>query len=110
MVQLTVQMTAASGRAHELIEALHLLMRHSRRPGGCTRAHIAADVDRANAYWYCEDWESAEALDEELKSERFRQLLALMETSAEAPCLELRMVSETHGLEYVGAHRGAPPQ
>jgi quinol monooxygenase YgiN len=110
MVQLTVQMATSTGRAHELIEALRVLRRRSLRPGGCASVHISADVDQANAYWYCEDWESAEALDEELKSERFSQLLALMEASDGEPRLEIRLVSETRGLEYVSALRGVPAQ
>ncbi len=84
MVQLTVRLTAASGRAHELIEALHALMRHSRRLRGCTDAHIAADVDEANSFWYSEDWQDEPSLAEELRTDRFSQLLSLMETSATA--------------------------
>jgi len=109
MVQLSVRLTAGAGRVHDLIEALHGLMRHSRRLRGCTDAHIAADVDEANAYWYWEDWESDEALEAELKTDRFSQLLALMETSAHPPVLEFRMITELRGLEYVSAVREQLP-
>ena len=107
MVQLTLRLTAASGRAHELVEALHALTRHTRRQGGCFGAHIAADVDEANAFWYWEDWEDHEALEEEMRTERFSQLLALMETSSQPPVMEFRVVAETRGLEYVSAVREA---
>jgi quinol monooxygenase YgiN len=105
MVQMTVRLTATSGRAPQLVEALHALMRHSRGHGGCSDAHIAADVDEANAFWYCEDWEDERALEEELRSDRFSQLLALMETSVKPPTLEFRMVADTRGLDYVTAAR-----
>ena len=104
MVQLTLRLTATSGRAHELIEALHALMRHSRRQRGCTDAQIAADVDEANAYWYWEDWDQS-ALERELKTDRFSQLLALIETSAHPPVIAFRTITETRGLEYVTAVR-----
>jgi quinol monooxygenase YgiN len=107
MVQLTVRLTAISGRAHQLIEALHTLMRQARRSGGCATAHIAADVDEANSFWYVEDWQDAAALEGDLKTERFSQLLALLETSAQPPALEFRMVGETRGLEYITAVREA---
>ena len=80
-------------------------MRQARRSGGCTSAHIAADVDEANAFWYVEDWQDAAALEGDLKTDRFSQLLALMETSEQPPALEFRMVGETRGLDYVAAAR-----
>lgn len=107
MVQLTARLTAASGRAHDLVGALQTLMRQARRQGGCADAHIAADVNEANTFWYVEDWPDPEALDTELTSDRFSQLLALMETSAQPPVLEFRMVAETRGLDYVTAAREA---
>jgi quinol monooxygenase YgiN len=107
MVQLTVRLTSAAGRAHDLVGALQTLMRQARRQGGCADAHIAADVDEANTFWYVEDWPDPGALETELTSDRFSQLLALMETSAQPPALEFRMVAETRGLDYVTAAREA---
>jgi quinol monooxygenase YgiN len=107
MVQLSVRLTAGAGRAHDLLEALRSLMRHSRRLRGCSDAHIAADVEQANAYWYWEDWDVVEALEAEVRNERFSQLLALMETSEHPPVLEFRVIAETRGLEYVKAAREA---
>lgn len=107
MVQLIVRMTATAGREHDLVEALHTQMRHTRRQGGCSRAIITADVDEAHTFWYCEDWQDAARLEDELRTDRFSQLLALMETSAQPPVLEFRMIAETRGLEYVAAVRAA---
>ena len=109
MVQLTVRLTAASGHAHQLVDALHSLMQDGLRPGGCSHAYIAADVDAANAFWYCEDWQDVTALEGEFTSDRFSQLLALVETSVEPPILEFRLVAETRGVEYVSAVREAVP-
>jgi quinol monooxygenase YgiN len=100
-VQLSVRLTATSGRAPQLVEALHALMRQSRRHHGCSDAHIAADVDKANTFWYCEDWKDEQALENDLGSERFSQLLALIETSETPPVLEFRTITETRGLDYV---------
>lgn len=107
MVQLTMRLTATSGRAPQLVEALHTRMRRTQRQSGCSEAHIAADVDEADAFWYFENWENTQALDDELRTDRFSQLLALMETSARPPLLEFRVITETRGLEYVRAVREA---
>jgi quinol monooxygenase YgiN len=108
MVQMTVRLTAASGRAPQLVEALHALMRETRRRAGCSDAHIAVDVDEAHAFWYCEDWQDERALEDELRSETFSQLLALLETSTTPPVLEFRTIAETRGLDYVSAVREQP--
>jgi quinol monooxygenase YgiN len=105
MVQMTVRLTATSGRAPQLIDALHSLMRHSRGHAGCLSASLAADVDEANTFSYQEDWRDEESIKEELRTDRFSQLLSLMETSVTPPVLEFRFVTETRGLEYVSAAR-----
>jgi quinol monooxygenase YgiN len=105
MVQLTLRMTAMSGRAHELVQALQRRMRQMLPSRGCAMAHLSADVNAANVFWYCEDWKDAASLDLELRTERFSQLLEIMETSAQPPVLEFRVLAETRGLEYVAAAR-----
>jgi quinol monooxygenase YgiN len=107
MVQLTVRLTAAPGRAHQLVQALHALMRRAQQNEGCSAAHIAADATAGDEFWYSEDWEDVEALEGDMRSDRFSQLLALMETSAQPPLLEFRLIAETRGLEYVTAVREA---
>jgi len=107
MVQLTVRLTAKSGRAHQLVEALYSRMRRTRRQSGCSDAHLAADIDAADDFWYLENWENVQALDDELRTDGFSQLLALIETSVRPPLLEFRVITETRGLEYVTAVREA---
>lgn len=105
MIELNIRLTAKSGRAHDLLNALHARMRQSRRDAGCSGAHLAADVVEADNFWYCEDWSDAKALANELRTDRFSQLLALVETSAQPPIIEFRWISETRGLDYVAATR-----
>ncbi len=107
MVQMTVRLTAASGRAHQLVQALDSLMRHTLEQRGCRDAHLAADVGEADAFWYCEEWDDAQALEDDIRSERFTQLLVLLETSVSPPTLEFRVFGETRGLDYVSAVRAA---
>jgi quinol monooxygenase YgiN len=107
VMQLTVRLTAASGRAQHLLEALHARKRQCLVSGDCSSAHIAADVDGANVFWYVEDWPDVAALERELSTERFTQLLALLETSVTIPTMEFRFVSAVRGLDYVSEVREA---
>jgi quinol monooxygenase YgiN len=112
MVQLTLRITAAHGRAHHLVEALHPHVRQALRTSGCRAAHLAADVEAADVYWYCEEWEDPRALERRVRAPEFSEFLALMETSTEPPLLEFRVIEKTRGLDYVERLRestaGAP--
>jgi quinol monooxygenase YgiN len=105
MVQMTVRLTATSGRASQLVEALRVLMKQTQGRSGCAAAHIAADVDEANTFWYCEDWDSIQGLENDIRTDRFSQVLQLMETSACTPVMQFRVFSATRGLDYVTSVR-----
>lgn len=105
MVELILRLTAAAGRAHQLVDALQPHVRHARRTSGCQQAHLATDVDAADVFWYVEVWDDAAALEAHVRTKGFSQLLVLMETSATPPSLEFRMIGEARGLEYVAEIR-----
>jgi quinol monooxygenase YgiN len=107
MMQLTVRLTAKTGRAEPTVRALRSTMRQALLNGSCTKAHISADVNDADTLWYCEEWEDVEELESQIRSERFSQLLSLVETGAQPPLLEFRVVEPARGLEYIAAVRGA---
>jgi quinol monooxygenase YgiN len=73
--------------------------------GNC-HAHLALDVDDEHVLCYFEEWSDVEELNEQIRSPRFGQLLALMETAGEAPSLQFRFFSEIRGLDYVAELRG----
>ena len=105
MVQLVVRLMAASGKSHEVVQALQPLVRLALQTSGCRAAHLSADIERADVFWYCEDWDDADGLEGRVRTESFSQLLAVMETSAEPPLIEFRLIQESRGLDYVAAVR-----
>jgi quinol monooxygenase YgiN len=110
MVQFTACLTAVPGRAHQTLEALHALRRGVQSTEACSAVSIAADVDHANAFWYREDWADMEALRRDLQSDRCSLLVSVMETCDERPIVELRVVTEIRGLDYVAAVRESSGQ
>ena len=73
---------------------------------GCSSVHVAADIDEAEVLWYCEEWQDLEELERYMQTDRFARMLAIVETAAQPPLIEFRVVSETRGLEYVASVRG----
>jgi quinol monooxygenase YgiN len=107
MVQVRVCLAAKVGCAHLLVAALLPLMRRAQQSPGCSAAHVLADVNDANVFWYQEDWQDTQALECRVRGEQFDQLLALMETAARPPILEFLTLEGSRGLDYVEAVRQA---
>jgi quinol monooxygenase YgiN len=105
MVELVLRLTAAPGRSHELVQALCPYGRRAGQSLGCRSAHLSADVEQADVYWYCEEWEARAAFEAKVRSEEFAVLLSIMETSVSEPVLEIRVVAESRSLDYVAALR-----
>jgi quinol monooxygenase YgiN len=89
----------------EVIGALRSLIRRARAEKGFVSSQIALDVDDPTAIQYEERWKSGADLENQIRSSRYTQLLALMESSSEPPLLEFHFVSETRSLEYIAAVR-----
>jgi quinol monooxygenase YgiN len=106
VVQLLLRITAVPGHTDNLLQALRSVMRNVQVDGGCSDAHLLADVDDRNVLWYWEDWTGLDVFERHLRSERFARLLSIVETSSTLPLLECRLVAETRGLDYLAAVRG----
>jgi quinol monooxygenase YgiN len=105
-VILTVlQMKSPPARKLATIQALRSLMRAARAERGFIACDLYLNADTENAIRYEEQWQSREELEDQVRSPRYTQLLALMESASERPSLTFLFVSETRGLEYVAAVR-----
>ncbi len=93
-------------RAGELIQALHSLIRQARAEKGFITCQLCLEADNANTICYEERWETQKDFEEQARSPRYFQLLALMESATEPPLLEFHFVSETRGLDYLASLRG----
>jgi quinol monooxygenase YgiN len=103
MVQLLVQLVAAPGQVPEVLQALRLVLHPAQQARGCASARLVSQVSDDRHITYVEEWNDAGELREQFHTERFNRLLQLLETSAEPPVVEFRVVSETYGLEYMTA-------
>jgi quinol monooxygenase YgiN len=103
MVQFLARLNAPPGDVDELLSALRTLMRPALQARGCSFAHVYHSPNEPCRVEYVEEWDDAAELRDQLGSERFRRLLGLLEMAADRPTVEFRVISDTHGLEYVDA-------
>ena len=107
MIQLLIRMAAPFGHAVELVDALWTVTRPAQQARGCRFVQVYRWTNDDLRIDYVEEWDDAEALSAHFGSERFTRLLELLESAAEPPLVEFRVVSETHGLEYIAQHSKA---
>jgi quinol monooxygenase YgiN len=105
MFQVNLKMMSRPHRAVEAVEALRSIMLAAKVERGLTASRIYQEVGNPEALCLEEDWKSESELKFHIRSSCFTDLLLLMETSPEAPVLEVRNLSAVSGLEYVEAVR-----
>ncbi len=105
MFQLNLRMMAPPRCAVASIKALRSIAIAAQLERGFIASRIYQDVEDPEALYLQEDWCSEKELKSNIRSSCFTDLLMLMETSPEPPVLEVRSVSEIHGLEYIEAVR-----
>lgn len=89
----------------ELVRALNALMNSARAESGLLNCKLYRQVDNENTLCYVEDWQTVNDLEYQIRSNRYTQLLALMETATELPVIEFHTISQTQGLSYLQAVR-----
>lgn len=88
-------------RTAELIHALRLQMSRTEAQPGCLQCRLSQDQQQPNIVFYQEDWDDWPEIEKHIRSDRFVQILELMELSTVTPELSFFDVNETRGMEYV---------
>ena len=100
-VKMTVRWHVPLGESRGVTEALHRIMVDARQQRGCLGCTVITDAGQQVGVRYVEEWANEEWLQQELRSERFSTLAALMESASEPPVVEFTLPGGIQGLEYV---------
>jgi quinol monooxygenase YgiN len=101
MVSLSLTVVAAPGQEKWMMSALRSLRARTLHTLGCLRCHVSIDLDDPSTFRYVEEWGAEFDFREEIGSERFNRLIALMEAAAARPQFVLHFVSRSAGLDYI---------
>jgi quinol monooxygenase YgiN len=105
MVRLTVAVKASPRELSHLLEAFRYLILATRLEAGCGGCSTWADPD--GSVHYTEEWRTEDDMRRRVLSDRFVQLLAVLESAAEQPLVQFDFVTRTRGLDYVTEARQA---
>ena len=105
MIQTVLTIKVSQNRTDELIRAFKSLMSAARAECGLLSCQLYQQVGNETSICYVENWQTTDDLECQIRSNRYTQLLALMETAIEQPSMEFNTVSRTQGLDYLQAVR-----
>src|SRR5262245_50536431 len=101
MVIAVLEMILPRGNEAVTIGALRAFWDTTRARPGCVGGGVFQEVGRPETALYIEMWREAAQLEVHIRSARYQQLLALMDTAAACPTLRFNFVAETRGLPWV---------
>lgn len=100
-------LVASRGGFERLAATLRLLMAQARAVEGCVNCHVSSDLHDPDTLYYVEEWMSEGELRRDARSERFGRLMEALELSARTPRVQIHVILESHGLDYIEAARGS---
>jgi quinol monooxygenase YgiN len=103
MIRMLLRMSVRGPDVERVTRALRAIMLPARIERACLRCELSADVESRGTLLYLEDWASEAEMERQIRSDRFVQMLLLMEMAQSPPDLQFSFVSETRGLDYVEA-------
>lgn len=101
----TVRIVPRADRFGAVIEILRAVQGPVRALPGCLACEIYEEQGSRSAVVFVERWESAEALEEHLRSETYRRILGAIELSESTPEIRFEHVSSSEGLELIARAR-----
>lgn len=105
MIFESLSLVARRDNRRELQACLSFLLGPTRVESGCLSCHLYQDVSNPNGFSFECLWKTEADFLRHLRSEIYKQLLILMELSAEKPTVQFHKILETQGLELVHAAR-----
>lgn len=101
----TIKFILPGKRRVEILQALGRYKKSTEIAGGCIRCHITRDVNKRNTIHYWEEWRTRQDLEKHINSSNYRQLLEIIELSAQKPEIKFLTIAKTEGLEVVETAR-----
>ncbi len=102
----TVRISTPTARRWDLIRSLGALLESTRVEPGCLRTGLFADLGEPNWIELVEEWESREAFERQMASDKLRTLIAAIDHSEATPAIHFDLIHRDEGVETLnGAAR-----
>ena len=110
MVTATVRMTIPRKKRDEALKILKSMAAQCEVHSGFLGCHIYEDVQEDNVLMFEEMWRNEEDLARHLRSEKYRDVLLVMEMALKQPEVRFNTVSTSEGMETIEKARSSKDQ
>ena len=100
MVLFKLKVALPYSKREEVIELFNTFLAHVMFLPGLTDAGIYTDID-GDEIILLEEWRSKEEMERHLRSEEFKNVIAVMEFAKEQPDVQFVLASTTKGIEWL---------
>ena len=101
MVRSTIRMLIPREKQSEALEILGSMIEQAQFEPGCISCRIYRGVDDVRAIMLEELWMSEDDLQHHLRSDRYHQVLLVIEMAAEPPEIRFDKIAQTNGVERI---------
>ncbi len=101
MIQAIVKLKLPTSRVKEAMAILRPLVESTKAEPGCIDCGLHRDALQDTVLVFQDRWNDEEGLQRHLRSERYRDLLFVMEMAKEVPEVRFDVISHTSGLEEI---------
>jgi len=102
----TLRMTVRPEKRSDLVATMRGMLEPIRVERGCRSYRLYEDVEDMNSFVLVEEWETQKDLENHIRADSQRRLLALIDILSEQPELQFNTVSHTAGMDLIEAVRG----
>ena len=106
MIQLCIRITVPAAAQQDVLDTCHSVIGPSQVKTGCVGCWMYQDTSDPNTLFYLEEWERQEDFERHVRSEHHRTILSLMDASSRKPQLQINVIAERSGIEYIASVRG----
>ena len=107
MVITILQLKAAPEKRLNIIKTIHAMIGPTKAQSGCLHCELFGSTQNDDKLILLEKWESQETLNQHIKSEEFRKVLAAMDAAYEQPEINFYEIDSLAGMDLVEKVLGA---
>ena len=89
-----------------VVKSIQRVLEPTRVESGCLGMQCGCDIEDENALVIIERWATQEDLEQHIRSDQYRVILSVLESSSEDPEVQFHEVSGTAGMEVIFETRG----
>ena len=107
VIQAAISIVVAPEKRNEILKAMRSIVGPTRVQKGCIDCHVHIDAIEPNSLTLSQTWETRADFERHVRSDQYRTVLAIIESSREVPEVVFHTISKTEGLEAVTKLRKA---